>query len=158
MKIGVISDTHLENCNRLLEKIAADYFNDVDIVLHAGDIVNLDVLDVFKGKEVHAVSGNMDPDSVKKILPIKKVLEIEGHKIGLIHGWGIPFGMEKEIIKEFEDIDCLVYGHTHQAENKMIDGVLFFNPGSPTDRRFAMYNSIGILETGEKITGEIIYL
>jgi hypothetical protein len=66
--------------------------------------------------------------------------------------------MEKEIIKEFEDIDCLVYGHTHQAENKMIDGVLFFNPGSPTDRRFAMYNSIGILETGEKITGEIIYL
>jgi len=51
-----------------------------------------------------------------------------------------------------------VYGHTHRAANEVRDGILFFNPGSATDKRFASRNTIGILEVGEKINGKIIEL
>ncbi len=158
MKIGVISDTHLNTSDDRLERIVENYFRDADLILHAGDVVELDVLDVFKGKKVYAVSGNMDYDSVREVFPEKRVLDIAGRKIGLIHGWGSPDGLEEKIIREFEDVECIVYGHTHRAVNEMKDGVLFFNPGSPTDRRFARHNSIGILDIGEEITGRIIYL
>ena len=156
MKIGVISDTHLKGHDIWLERIVEKYFSDVELILHAGDIVELSVLDIFRGKEVYAVRGNMDSASVRRSFPEKLILEVEGHKIGLIHGWGMPYGMEDKLIKEFEGIECLVYGHTHQATNKMKDNVLFFNPGSPTDHLFARQNTLGILEIGETITGKII--
>lgn len=156
MKIGVISDTHLKGYDDRLRTIMEDYFCDVSLILHAGDLVDISVLDAFDGKEVKAVFGNMDPPEVKKILPDKLVLDLNGYKIGLIHGWGIPFGIEKKLREKFDDIDCLVYGHTHKAVNMIKDNVLFFNPGSAIDKRFSKNNTIGILEISDKITGEII--
>lgn len=158
MKIGIISDTHLNISDNRLEKIVENCFCDVDLILHAGDIVELDVLDVFRGKEVYAVSGNMDHDSVRAVFPGKRILEIEGRRIGLIHGWGSPFGLEEKIMREFENVECIVYGHTHRVMNETREGVLLFNPGSPTDQRFAKHNSVGILDIGREITGRIIYL
>jgi len=156
MKVGVISDTHLDVPDSSLEKIVEDYFHDVDLVLHAGDMVELNVLDVFKGKEVYAVVGNMDRDSVREKFPVKRILEFEGRRIGLIHGWGSPFGLEEKIMLEFDEVDCIVYGHTHRAMNEVRDGILLFNPGSPTDQRFAEHNSVGILDIGAEISGSII--
>ncbi|MBW2544441.1 MAG: metallophosphoesterase family protein [Deltaproteobacteria bacterium] len=158
MKIGVISDTHLNIPDDRLEKIVEDYFHDVDLILHAGDMVELDVLDVFRDKKVYAVSGNMDHDSVREVFPGKRILEIEGRRIGLIHGWGSPFGLEEKIMREFENVECIVYGHTHRAMNEVRDGILLFNPGSPTDQRFAKHNSVGILDIGKEIVGKIIDL
>lgn len=156
MKIGVIADTHLKSCDEKLRIIFEDYFSDVGLILHAGDLVDISVLDAFEGKEVKAVCGNMDPPEVKKMLPDKLVLDLNGYKVGLIHGWGIPFGMEKKLRREFGDIDCMVYGHTHRAVNRVRGNVLFFNPGSATDKRFSENNTIGILEINDKITGKII--
>ncbi|MDO9529200.1 MAG: metallophosphoesterase family protein [Syntrophales bacterium] len=158
MKIGVISDTHLKSYDDRLGIIMEDYFGDVGLILHAGDLVDISILDAFDGKEVKAVCGNMDPPEVKKLLPDKLVLDLNGYKVGLIHGWGIPFGIEKKLRKKFGDIDCLVYGHTHRAVNMVKDNVLFFNPGSAIDKRFSENNTIGILEISDKITGEIIEL
>ncbi len=156
MKIGVISDTHLNNFPDHLEKRIAKYFKDVDMILHAGDVVELSVLDFFSGKKLKLVAGNMDSCEIKQSSPIKLVIPIEGYKVGLIHGWGSPAGIEDRIIKEFDDIDILVYGHTHNASSFTKNGVLFFNPGSPTDKRFAAVNTIGILEIGEHISPHII--
>ncbi|MBW2649122.1 MAG: metallophosphoesterase family protein [Deltaproteobacteria bacterium] len=61
-------------------------------------------------------------------------------------------------MREFEDVECIVYGHTHRAMNEVRDGILLFNPGSPTDQRFAKHNSVGILDVEEQITGRIICL
>ncbi|MFH0813468.1 MAG: metallophosphoesterase family protein [Pseudomonadota bacterium] len=158
MKIGVISDTHLRDYSPELKRTVDTYFHDVDMILHAGDIVDMNVLDVFLPKQVEAVAGNMDPFTVTKHLPEKKVIKVGHYKIGLIHGWGAPIGLEDRIRKKFKDIDCLVYGHTHYPVNRIIDGVLFFNPGSPTDRRFIKKNTLGILEINDKITGKIINL
>jgi putative phosphoesterase len=158
MKIGVISDTHLRFRDKELERIVEDHFADAEIILHAGDLVRLDILDVFAGKEVYAVCGNMDSEEVVQSLPVKRIIKVRDHRIGLIHGWGDPFDIEDRIRAEFEDVACLVYGHTHRPVNEKKDGTLFFNPGSPTDRRFSPCNSVGILDVNETIRGEIIRL
>ena len=158
VKIGVISDTHLTSCDERLTRLLKDHFRDADLILHAGDLVDIKVLDAFAGKEVKAVCGNMDLPSVRQSLPKKLVLELNNYKVGLIHGWGMPFGIEGKLLKEIGRVDCLVYGHTHRATNAVKDGILFFNPGSATDTRFASRNTVGMLEIGEGIRGEIIEL
>ncbi len=154
MKIGVVSDTHLREANDYLRRISEKFFSDAEMVLHAGDLIDAAVLGAFKGKEIRAVRGNMDQDDA---LPEKLVIEVGGVRIGLIHGWGMPFGMEAKLLKQFENIDCLVYGHTHAAVNHVKGGVLLFNPGSPTDRVFAARNTVGILEVSSgSVTGRIL--
>jgi len=158
MKIGVISDTHLkENCSEL-ERIYDTYLKDVDLILHAGDVVDINVLDVFLPKKVEVVAGNMDLSNVRDQFPIKKVIKIKGFKIGLIHGWGSPKGIEERIRNEFTNIDCLVYGHTHNPVNHVKDGILFFNPGSATEKFYTKRNTLGILEISDQINGRIIKL
>jgi uncharacterized protein len=156
VKIGVISDTHLTGHDERLRCLLDHHFRDVDLILHAGDLVDIRVLDSFEGKEVKAVFGNMDPDSVRAILPDRLVLELEGHSIGMMHGWGMPFNLEQKLLKELGHVDCLVYGHSHKPANRMRNGTLFFNPGSAIDKRFANHNTIGVLEIGDRIRGEII--
>ena len=158
MKVGVISDTHLKIFPASLGECIAKHFEDVDMILHAGDVVELSVLDFFSDKDLKLVAGNMDSWAIKERAPDKQVIPIEGFKVGLIHGWGSPTGIEDRIISEFNDIDILVYGHTHNASSFTRGGVLYFNPGSPTDKHFATDNTIGILEIGKRISSKIIKL
>ena len=157
MKIGVVSDTHLREANEYLRRIGERFFSDAEMILHAGDLVDTAVLKAFKGKDVRAVRGNMDQGDALNSLPEKLLIEVGGARIGLIHGWGTPRGIESRLLRQFEDIDCLVYGHTHSAANHVNNGVLFFNPGSPTDRLFAERNTAGILEVrGNSVAGRIL--
>ena len=155
-KIGVIADTHLSGYDEKLEKIVTRHFADVDMIIHAGDLIDLRVLDIFAGKEVKAVCGNMDYSSVREKLPDRLLLEIKGFKFGIIHGWGEPSRIEEKIMVKLGRLDCIIYGHTHQPANHLNDGVLFFNPGSPTDKRLAAHRSIGILEIDKEVAGRII--
>lgn len=156
MKIGVISDTHLHNYSLELKRIVDTHFGDVDLVLHAGDIVEMEVLDAFLTKKIEAVAGNMDSARVRDHFPVKKIIKVGAFKIGLIHGWGSSVGLESRISNEFTEVDCLVYGHAHYPVNQVVKGVLFFNPGSATEKRFTKMNTVGILEINEQITGKII--
>ncbi len=159
MKIGVISDTHLQGPDDRLLAIIRKYFSDSELVLHAGDLVDIRVLSAFGDKEVVAVCGNMDPPRVEDEIPRKRVLEIGRFRIGLIHGWGSPHDLEDRIRGEFDQVDCIVYGHSHFPVNHRRDGILFFNPGTACDRRHAISNTVGILEVGESaINGRIIVI
>lgn len=162
MRIGVISDTHIPSVtDRLPERVFAE-FRGVDMILHAGDIVSLPVLESLeKLSKVVAVCGNMDHLDICDKLPAKTVVEAGKFRIGLIHGFGPPNTLLEWVQIQFEDdkVDAIVFGHSHHAMNEVIDGVLFFNPGTPTDRRFSHELSIGMLEIGEKgIKGKIIEL
>lgn len=156
VKIGVLSDTHISGFDKNLKKIIDEYFSDVDLIFHAGDLIDLCVLDLFGDKEVRAVCGNMDNQRVKQDLPEQLLMDINGFKIGLIHGWGEPSGIERKLLDKLGKLDCIVFGHTHYPVARVIDGVYFFNPGSAVDKRFAKSRSIGILEVGEDLTGRII--
>ncbi len=159
LRVGVISDTHLDDSDdarMFLLGLIDNVFASVDMILHAGDLVAPDLLDVFDEYPIHAVRGNMDP--IIPNVPLKKIINIGGFTIGMIHGWGPPDKIEERIYAEFSStpLDCLVYGHSHRPACHRRDGVLFFNPGSATDRRRMAYHSVGLLEIGNDIRGTII--
>lgn len=158
-RIGILSDTHLSGPDARLDRIIARHLSGVDLFVHAGDMVSIHVLDNLyaTGKEVVAVAGNMDGREVDEAFPKRRVLEIEGVRIGIVHGWGGPHGMHARIRDSFEQVDAIIYGHTHQGFCGNEHGILFFNPGSPLDSRFTSSNSVGIMEIdGTTIRGEII--
>jgi putative phosphoesterase len=165
MKIGVISDTHISTrmldpkqlASRLINRVAttADelieivrpHFAGADLIIHAGDWVSYAVVEALEElAPVEGVAGNMDPHEVSSRLPVKKVVNAGGKRIGVMHGWGAPTGLEVRIRKEFEEVDLIVFGHSHQQFSQPVNNVLMFNPGSPTDQRWAPTRSIGIIE------------
>jgi hypothetical protein len=97
----------------------------------------------------------MDPHEIRKVFPKKRIIELGGFKIGLIHGGGSPFGIESRIQGEFNEVDAIVYGHTHTPANHRVKNIYFFNPGSPTQSLWHGA-TLGILTLGEKTEGEII--
>ena len=156
MRIGVISDTHLREATPEFKKVIESHFKDVEKILHAGDFVNLSIADYLSSqKELIAVCGNMDSPDIQKVFPRKRIVELKGFKIGLIHGGGPPFGIESRIRGEFDRVDAIVYGHSHAPANHQVKNITFFNPGSPT-HSFIHRATLGILYLGEKIEGEII--
>ena len=158
MKLGILSDTHLIAPHPELKKWVDRHFKDVDKILHLGDFTDLSIAKYLSDqKELIAVCGNMDLREIRDEFPTKKEVEISGFRIGLIHGGGPPFGIEARIREQFDDVDVIVYGHTHTPANHQVKGILFFNPGSPT-RTFARKGTIGILHVEEKVTGEIIQI
>jgi uncharacterized protein len=161
MLIGVISDTHLGGVTKEFTSLVADRFSNCNLLVHAGDFTDPDVYfylhGVTEGNFV-AVCGNMDHPELRGLLPERVVFEKLGIKIGLIHGWGNPLDLEKRIQGVFydDDVRCIIYGHSHNGANHIVNDILFFNPGSPTDRYFAKRRSIGYLEVHEgEITGEV---
>ncbi|MEW6189891.1 MAG: metallophosphoesterase family protein [Actinomycetota bacterium] len=161
MKIGVVADTHVQSSEDLeeLKELLENRFRDVDLLLHAGDLVKVGVLKLLKGiTKTVAVWGNMDYPDVREVLSRKEVIEVKNFRIGLIHGWGPPQGLVERIRAEFSGVHCIVFGHTHEPFNQIIDGILFFNPGSPTDKIFAPCNSLGFLHIDSTIKGEVIGL
>lgn len=161
MRIGVISDTHIPKMAKDIPKAVYNGFKNVDLILHAGDFVEADFLKKLKDfKKTIGVYGNLDSGEVTNILKAKEIIEVGGFRIGLIHGWGAPEGLTERIRMEFKDekIDCIVFGHSHSPFNETKNGILFFNPGSPTDKIFAPYNSYGSLEITDKIIGKITKL
>lgn len=159
MRIGVIADTHIPKAATELPEAILKGFEGVDMILHAGDLVELKVLDKLNEiAPTEAVSGNMDSWNVRDALPSKKIINASGFKIGLIHGWGPPNKLCDTLSGEFSGVDAIVFGHSHEPMNERRNGILYFNPGTPTDKVFASRNSYGILEIDKKIEGKIIIL
>lgn len=160
MRIGVISDTHITSKSDALPKEIIEAFKDVDMIIHAGDLVNLSALEKLKQlcKNIKAVCGNMDSQDVKSTLPTKEIITVGIHKIGVTHGYGSVVSIRERITEIFKvhKVDIIIYGHSHMPFNEIINNILYFNPGSPTDKIFAPYNSYGILEINDKIVAKII--
>ena len=151
MRIAVLADTHVNTPEHLPRKII-DAISTVDLIIHAGDFTDVQVLKELKQlREVKAVQGNMDSMELKTVLPVKEIIEIENKRIGITHGSGSPWGIEERVREMFESdrIDVIVYGHSHKSQNEVINDILLFNPGKATD-------SFGILTIDGEAKGEII--
>jgi putative phosphoesterase len=130
--IGVLSDTHLLEPDKRFRENARRCFADADMILHAGDLTGLSVLDVFAGKTVHAVHGNMCGSDIRTALPTSKIIEVGNFRILLIHGAGYRHNTEERLFDAFGPIDCIVYGHTHKPVCHLYGPTLMVNPGSFT--------------------------
>jgi uncharacterized protein len=148
VRIGVLSDTHLRSPDARLERILENLFADADMILHAGDIVTRGVLDRLLEAGVIAVAGNMDDYDVLDELPQTRIVEAEGRRIGLIHGWGSRVGLEQRILGRFQDkaVDLVVYGHSHKPFWSVVHGVPMFNPGSASNNSIYGCGTVGVIE------------
>jgi putative phosphoesterase len=131
-----------EACVRELEQ--------ADLILHCGDVVAASVLEELRAfAPVEAVHGNMDEAALKETLPERRVVEVAGVRIGMVHIAGQSAGREERLVSWFGACDVVVYGHTHIPQVARHRGVLVLNPGSPTERRRAPVRSMIVLEVGE---------
>jgi uncharacterized protein len=118
-----------------------------DLILHAGDFVALSVLEeLARFAPVEAVAGNMDAAELRQVLPERRVVEVGGARIGMIHVPGPAFGRGQRLASAFPGCDAVVYGHTHIPEVARFGNVWILNPGSPTERRGAPAHSMLMLE------------
>jgi putative phosphoesterase len=156
MKIGVLSDTHINSPTPgFLQKIQF-CFHDCDVIFHAGDLTDIAVLQVFKDKEVYGVHGNMCMPSSRSVLPKRQVIELGGYSFGLTHGDPYRTQVEDHLIHDFPPVDCIVSGHTHIPVCHTMYGVLFMNPGSFTSPgRHTSRGTYGILTLGETLSGQL---
>ncbi len=180
--IGIISDTHIKiGGKRQLPPQVYQAFNNVDLILHAGDLNTLQVIsDLEALAPVVAVHGNNDDWDAMQKLETARRIEIEGCIIGLTHGDQTANGMAiwplgdvpgnnhtaAMALSHFPDADCVVFGHSHwplidwrdlSGAQGELRHVLLFNPGSATKKRRAPEHSCGILRVdGKRLEAELI--
>jgi uncharacterized protein len=160
MKIVAISDTHI--CGEIKEFPGSllDDIKSADLVIHTGDFTEVECFQSLKilAKDFRAVHGNMDSEELKKKLPAKSLFNVGGYKIAITHGSGAPVNIISVLNDAFkvEELDIIIFGHTHMALNKKINNTLYFNPGSLFDRFYSKFNSYGIIEINGDIKARIV--
>lgn len=137
-RIGVISDTH-----RLLRPEAVAALEGCELILHAGDVGDVRILDrLGEIAPVHAVRGNTDGGELRRILPATAVVDL-GSRDGEVGGEG-PLAylfhgdVELDLDPAAAGIALVVSGHTHRPRVERRNGVLYLNPGSAGPRRFRL--------------------
>lgn len=131
-----------------------------DLILHAGDFVAAGVLEeLARFADVEGVAGNMDEPALLAALPQRRVVEVEGTRIGMVHVPGPAVGRGERLAAAFPGCDAVVYGHTHLPDVSRVGAVWVLNPGSPTERRGSPVHSMLVLEVEAKeIRPELVTL
>ena len=159
MKVLVLSDSHNTIFYSQIKEI--EKHGSYDILIHCGDKYKdaQKFAEKLNIKMIYQVPGNCDYDVHDKELVITKM--IENKKVLITHGHihNVKENLHRlEKYAKEKKADAVLYGHTHQSYNEIIDNILFFNPGStifPKDGRA----SFGILEiSDDKIIGSIVPL
>jgi putative phosphoesterase len=161
--VGVISDTHVPVRARRIPESVFKVFENVDFIVHAGDLVQLSVIDELERlAPVLVVHGNMDEPEIRDKLPKLSSFKISDWRIGVMHNPGAYLGTGKmRKIASTNGFNVLVYGHTHSSNIKWERDVLFINPGSPTNPPplFLAKPSVALLRvTKEGIIPEIVHV
>jgi len=143
MRLGIIADTH-----GLLRPEVFDAFQDVDHILHAGDIGSLDLLTELEAlAPVTAVWGNTDDFSLRSRLPEIAEFELDGFAFLLLHGHQFGSPTPEAVNAAYPDAEVIVYGHTHRPLLTIVDQVVtVMNPGGAGHRRFDLPASVGVME------------
>ena len=136
MRIGLISDTHIPDHAKALPPHLDDVFKDVDLILHAGDMYSLRVLDELEEiAPVLAAVGDDDYSTATsdRRVSSRQVIKKEGLIIWLVHQKPVRIPVvPKDRPWRDGPPDIIVYGHTHRADIDNTDGILKINPGSAT--------------------------
>lgn len=157
----VTSDTHLSIGARLPDALL-QLADRADHVVHAGDLVTLDVLHVLEAlAPVTAVHGNVCDAAVAAALPERAEVTVDEVRFGVVHDPGPAAGRHDRLAGWFSGCDVVVYGHTHMPEVTWVPGgPLVVNPGSPVQRRRAPWHSACWLEleAGRVVAADLVRL
>ncbi|MDD2568912.1 MAG: metallophosphoesterase family protein [Clostridia bacterium] len=162
MRVGVISDSHYIGGAPLPKALELLQHMGVSKILHAGDVGDLSFLQALeKIAPVDIVAGNCDGLNRAESWGRKKIVEINGVSIGLIHGDGIGDNTPSRALKAFasQKVNAVVFGHSHQPLKEERDGIMLFNPGScklPRGKDPRPSFGLFFIEEG-KLKADIIY-
>lgn len=137
-RLLLIADTHVPRRARDLPAPVWDAVDRADVVVHAGDWVDVRLLDALEDRanRLVAVHGNNDHGALRERLPEVARAEIDGLRLAVVHETGPAKGREQRCSEEYADADVLVFGHSHIPwDTTTPTGLRLLNPGSPTDRR-----------------------
>ncbi len=161
MRLAIISDTHMPRGARAISDACLEHCRAADAILHAGDLIDVPVIELLRalGPPLHAISGNVDTEAVRRLVPARLQLELGGARIGMVHIPGPAAGRFERMRAAFPRCDAVIFGHTHMPEHEERDGFAIFNPGSPTERRRAPSRTMGraTIEDG-RIAFELLVL
>jgi putative phosphoesterase len=162
--IGVISDTHMPRFGKALPAALREGFERerIDVIVHCGDIVDAQAIPWFEAiAPFEAVAGNNDTRELVRRFGHKRILEFGNVRIGVTHGHeGIGRSTLARAQNMFKDdsVNAVLFGHSHVPYCAWHDDVLYFNPGSPTDRRRQPNYSYGIIRiTNDTIEPRLVF-
>ena len=138
MRLLLIADTHIPQRARALPPEVWTEVDRADVVIHAGDWVDVATLDRLedRAKRVVGVAGNNDGPELRARLGEYVRVELEGVRVGVVHETGPSTRRTERMAREYPDLDVLVFGHSHIPwDTTAATGLRILNPGSPTDRR-----------------------
>ncbi len=138
MRLLLMADTHLPKRAKDLPAVLWDEVARADVVVHAGDWVDVGLLDELESRSARLVGvyGNNDGPALRSRLPEVARAELGGVRFAVVHETGGKQGREARCAAAFPDVDVLVFGHSHIPWDTTADtGLRLLNPGSPTDRR-----------------------
>ena len=137
-RILLLADTHLPKRAKALPDQVWRAVENADLVIHAGDWVDVALLDELEARasSVIGVWGNNDGPDLRSRLPEVARVAVEGIRIAVVHETGPATGREARCDAAYPDTDLLVFGHSHIPWDTVTpNGLRLLNPGSPTDRR-----------------------
>ena len=142
MRLLLIADTHVPKRARDLPARVWDEVSTADVVMHAGDWVDASLLDALEARANRLVAcwGNNDGAELRRRLPERADVTLEGLRFTVVHETGGTTGREGRMAQAYPDTDVLVFGHSHIPwDTTAKTGLRLLNPGSPTDRRRQPY-------------------
>ena len=137
-RLLLLADTHVPKRAKTLPDHVWREVESADVVVHAGDWVEVALLDELESRATRLVGvwGNNDHGVLRERLPEVARVEIEGVRLGVVHETGDAKGREARCSAAYADLDVLVFGHSHIPwDTTTSTGLRLLNPGSPTDRR-----------------------
>lgn len=136
-RLLLLSDTHLPRRAKDLPPALWTAVDRADLVVHAGDWVDIDTLDRLEARSARLLAcwGNNDGPDLRARLPEVGRATVEGVRVAVVHETGSKDGREQRMRTAHPDVDLLVFGHSHIPWDTSHDGLRLLNPGSPTDRR-----------------------
>jgi uncharacterized protein len=148
--VGVISDTH-----GLLRPEAIDALRGADIIVHAGDVGNPQIIDKLRGvAPTYVVRGNIDNGTWAAGLPMIAIVDVGELKFFVLHQVS-----QLALDPVTERYAAVVFGHSHAPSVETREGVLFLNPGSAGPRRFKLPVTVArVRVSGRRIHPEIVQL
>lgn len=134
----LIADTHLPKRARDPPDEVWAAVDDADVVIHAGDWVNLAAFEQLsqRSRRLVACWGNNDGEELRAVMPERADVVLGGVRFTVTHETGAATGRERRMAAAYPETDVLVFGHSHIPWDTVADnGLRLLNPGSPTDRR-----------------------
>jgi putative phosphoesterase len=150
VNVLVLADTHVPDHARALPETLTPHLEWAELILHGGDVTSAATLaELETHAPVRAVCGNIDRWELREQLPETLGLQLGTASVAMIHDSGPREGRERRLRGRFPEAELIIFAHSHQPVNDVVDGVRFLNPGSPTWKRRAPAPTVARLVAGD---------